>query len=180
MTCFNAEGVDIKGKNFKKQISVPNGRVQALWMGIDLVGVKEGNYKGEMTVSSGKEIQKMPFDIVVSGKVNNHGYDEGKRLARLNWLNSTLGIDDSVTKGFKPMILQGNIISILGRTFAIAKTGLPSDIQTFFTGSNEVLSVTSKPIIEAPFRFVVEKTDGSIIQLKPENLKILGQSIALL
>lgn len=178
MTCFNTEGVDIKGKSFKKQISVPSGRVQALWMGIDLTGVKEGSYKGEVTLSSGKETQKMPFELIVSGKVDNHGYNEGKRLARLNWLNSTLGIDDSVTKGFKPMELKGNLISILGRTLAIGNTGLPSDIQTFFTGSNEALSSTSKPIIDAPFRFVAEKTDGSIIQLKPGNLKIVSQSTA--
>ncbi len=98
MTCFNAEGVDFKGRFFNKKISVRSGRVQSLWMGIDLAGVKEGSYKGEVTVVSGKESQKIPFDLTVSGTVANHGYDEGKRLARLNWLNSTLGIDNAVTK----------------------------------------------------------------------------------
>ena len=30
----------------------------------------------------------------------NHGFNEGKNLSRLAWLNSTAGIDNKITKGF--------------------------------------------------------------------------------
>ncbi|MCK5703927.1 MAG: hypothetical protein KAI29_22370, partial [Cyclobacteriaceae bacterium] len=36
MTCFNKEGVDFEGNAFVKQVNIKAGRVQTLWIGIDL------------------------------------------------------------------------------------------------------------------------------------------------
>ena len=85
MTCFNNSGIDLKGHPFSKQVNIPAERVQALWMGIDLRGFEKGIYTGVVTIASGKEKQTIQLRLLVNGSVvKNQGYDEGKRLARLN------------------------------------------------------------------------------------------------
>ncbi len=178
MTCFNEGGIDYKGTAFTKQVNITAGRVQALWMGIDLRGIKKGTYTGSVSVSAGKEKQIIPLRLTVSGNyVTNQGYNEGKRLSRLNWLNSTAGIDSKITKGYTPVTVQDRTINILGRTMQISPTGLPSAIATFFTASNQAIGKKSEPLINTAFRFIVEKEDGNIISLKPGKLTFISRQI---
>lgn len=177
MTCYNAGGVNFKGEPLVKEINIPAGRVQALWVGIDLENVTPGVYKGTAEVASGRHTQKIPLEITVSGeKIANHGYDRGAGLSRLNWLNSTVGMDDKITKGYLPVRKEGNLIRILGRTLLIGENGLPSSINSFFDGSNEQLAATGEPIVNHPFRFVIEKEDGEVVRLKPGRLTFSGQT----
>lgn len=173
LTCFNTGGTDFKGQPFKKRIDVPAGQVQELWMGIDLTGVEPGLYSGSVSISSGTGKQTVPITLAVAGEVvPNHGYDEGKSLARLNWLNSTVGIDDSITKGFMPVKVIGKRFSILGRTLEIADNGLPAAMTTFFGSSNQEIKDRGEPLINSSFRFIIEKEDGTIIRLKPGKMTI--------
>ncbi len=168
MTCFNEGGINFKGKKFTKTIDVKAGRVQSLWMGIDLSDKDKGTYFGSVTVSVGEEKHIIPLQLIVSGEVVcNHGYNQGKRLSRLNWLNSTVGIDDQITKGYLPVKVEGNNISILGRTMSIEKNGLPASVISFFSPSNQKMNEKGEPIVNQPFRFIIEKDDGNIVQLKP-------------
>ena len=177
MTCFNAGGVDFKGKPFSKRIDIEAGQVQELWMGIDLEDAKEGIYEGTVSIGSGNDKQIIPINLTVSGQVvPNHGYDHGKSLARLNWLNSTVGIDDNVSKGFSPVQVTGKRFSILGRTLEISDNGLPAAITSFFGPSNQEVKERGEPVINSGFRFVIEKEDGTIIRLKPGKLDIEEQS----
>lgn len=176
-TCFNAGGIDFKGNQFTKKIDIPAGQVQELWMGIDLDGVAAGVYQGSVTISSGSQKQMVPIELTVTGEiVPNHGYDAGKSLARLNWLNSDVGIDEDVTKDFIPVKVVGKRISILGRTLEIADNGLPAAITTFFGPSNQEINDRGEPLINSPFRFVIETSDGVIIRLKTGLLNILEQT----
>jgi len=43
MTCFNKGGIDYLGNPFTRKVGIEVGKVQALWLGIDLEGVKKGN-----------------------------------------------------------------------------------------------------------------------------------------
>jgi hypothetical protein len=177
MTCFNKGGINFRGEKFIKEVSVPAGRVQTLWMGIDLNSIEKGTYEGSVLISCGNEKQVVPLQLNVTGEVvADYGYNEGKRLSRLNWLNSTVGSDDSITKGYLPVKLEGNKVSVLGRTLQIAENGLPSSIISYFTHSNQSLSEKGEPLINSPFRFVIEKGDGKTIMLQPGSLKILSKS----
>lgn len=177
MTCFNSGGIDFMGRPFSKRIDIPAGKNQDLWIGIDLDGISDGVYEGMVVISSGTKAQKVPVKLTVEGEVvPNHGYDQGKSLARLNWLNSTIGIDDKITKGYLPVKISGNRISILGRSMEIAENGLPKAVTTFFGPSNQQLKDQGEPLINSPFRFIIEKENGEIIRLKPEKLNITGQS----
>ncbi|MEN6455119.1 MAG: glycoside hydrolase domain-containing protein, partial [Prolixibacteraceae bacterium] len=177
MTCFNAGGIDFKGLPFTKEITVPAGRMQALWIGIDLSGIDAGNYKGSVAVKANGENQVVPLLLKIAGDpVEDHGYSEGKRLSRLNWLNSTVGIDEQVTKGYPHVKAEGKKIAVLGRTLEIAADGLPSCINSHFTGSNESLAETGAPVVSHPFRFIVEKEDGKTVRLSPGKLTFTEQT----
>jgi len=177
MTCFNKGGIDFRGDPFTKKVSIPAGRVQSLWMGIDLGSTVEGTYNGSVKVIVGNEKQVIPLRLNVSGEViPDHGYDEGERLSRLNWLNSTIGSDDSITKGYLPVKVEKNKVSILGRTLQIAESGLPASIISYFAPSNQALVEKGVAVINNPFRFIIEKEDGGIVTLNPGELKILSKS----
>jgi hypothetical protein len=164
MTCFNMGGTDFKGNTMYKQVTVPAGRVQSLWLGVDLEGIDTGRYSGKITVIESGKKQALPVSIKVEGDyVKNHGYDQGKRLSRLNWLNSTVGIDDEITRGYTPVTIEGNKITILGRTVTIAGNGLPAEIISHFGPSNQTMAVRGEPVTNKPFRFIIEKDNGEII-----------------
>jgi hypothetical protein len=168
MTCYNLGGTDFRGNGFSKQVNITGGRLQSLWISIDLDTISSGTYRGSVSVISGDEKELVPILLKVSGEaVLNHGYNEGSHLSRLNWLNSTVGSDDNVTKDFTPVMLEGNKISILGRTLEISENGLPSSIISYFGPSNQSLTDRGEPITSQPFRFIIEKEDGSIESLYP-------------
>ena len=179
MTCFNKGGTDIRGNAFTKRVNVPAGRVQALWMGIDLDNIAKGRYKGSVSVLANGDRQEVPVILKVEGDVvPDHGYNEGSRLSRLNWLNSTIGIDDEVTKGYSPVKVDSNRITILGRTLTVAGNGLPESIVSFFDASNQSLVEKGEQVVSHPFRFIVEKENGEIVRLIPGKLTFRKQTPA--
>ena len=172
-TCFNAGGTDFRGKPFTKRIDIPAGSEQELYMGVDLEGVAPGTYMGSLVLLSGGRRQLMPVELTVTGDpIQNHGYDEGKSLSRLNWLNSRVGIDDSITRGYVPVEIIGKRLSILGRSLEIAPNGLPAALTSFFGASNEELMGHGEPLINSAFRFVIELQNGRLVRLNPGKLNI--------
>ncbi|MDD8026895.1 MAG: DUF6067 family protein [Acidobacteriota bacterium] len=177
MTCFNAGGIDIRGRAFSKTIDVPAGRAQGLWIGLDLQGAAKGVYTGSVSVRAGAEKSTVPLRLEIAGEpVVEGGIDEGWRLARLSWLNATVGSDEDVSRGYLPVGLEGRRISILGRALTIADDGLPASIVSFFDGSNQALLPAGAAVVEQPFRFIIEKEDGTIIRPVPGGLKIEKES----
>lgn len=177
MTCYNLGGTDFRGHPFDKTVNVTGGRVQALWIGIDLENISHGNYSGGVSVDADGQSQFISLTLNVSGaEVADHGYDQGSRLSRLNWLNSTVGINEEITKGYLPVKVHENAVSILGRTLTIAKNGLPATITSFFDPSNENVVEHGEPIVGHPFRFIIEKENGEIVRLKPGELTFTGQT----
>lgn len=174
--CYNMSGVDIMGRPFEKSVSIPSGHLQALWIGVDLDGVNPGRYSGNISVTADGEVKTIPVVIDVDGNVvENHGYDEGWRLSRLSWLNSTVGHNDSVTRGYLPVERNGRTLSILGRRVTLSDAGLPASIETFFTSSNQSLKEDSEPILSSQMEFVIE-TESGIEYLKPSKITFTKQT----
>jgi hypothetical protein len=179
MTCFNKGGTDFRGNSFSKKIDITAGRVQSLWMGISLDSIAAGNYKGSVSVIASGEKRVVPLLLRLSGDaVVNHGYNEGSHMSRLNWLNSTVGIDDEVTKGYSPVKVEGNLITIFGRTLTIAENGLPSSVTSYFDASNQSLNEKGESIVNQPFRFIIEKENGETVRLAPGKLVFSEQTPA--
>lgn len=168
MTCFNLEGINRLGQPFTKPVDVQKGRIQSLWMGVDLEHTTPGIYAGMIIVTANGTHQKLAIELTVEGeRIENKGYNEGNRLSRLNWLNSTVGIDDEITKPFLPLKRSGSAIDMLGRRFSIDPTGLPHAITTFFTPSVQSISAFGENLLQSPFLFIIEKEDGQTVKLKP-------------
>ena len=177
MTCFNQEGIDIHGNKMKRDVNIPESRVRAMLIGLDLAGVSKGNYSGVVTVVGNGEKQTIPVNLKVDGEaVANHGYDKGSGLSRLNWLNSTVGLNEDITKGYTPVEINKNTVQILGRTLQIDASGLPASINSFFGPSNQMLVSKGEALINSSFRFIVEKEDGEAIRLSPGKLTVTEQT----
>ena len=177
MTCFNTGGINFQGEPFVKKLKVKAGRVQSLWLGINLDKIISGIYKGNVKVASEKETKTIPVILKVTGdKVVDHGYDEAKRMSRLNWLNSTVGIEDSVTKPFTALIRKGHNILLLGRKFSIGNNGLPSSILTYFTPSVQTIGKTGEEILQKPIKFIIEKNNGELVRFQTEKIKFIKET----
>lgn len=170
---FNTEGTDHRGKKMLKSIDVAPGRVQALWFGVDLPVNAFGRYETRVTISAAN-VQPITVRVglTVSGAaVKNHGLDGGKSLSRLSWLNSTVGADEKITRGFRPIRREGTRLQILGRTVDIDTTGLPAQILTSFEPSNQFLTSWGTSMLSAPLQFVVQRKDGALVRFLPEGVK---------
>ncbi|MCC6398188.1 MAG: hypothetical protein IT282_14340 [Bacteroidetes bacterium] len=175
MTCFNTSGIDARGRPFKKSLRVPAGRIQPLWYGVHIPEAARGRYRSTVTLRPGNmQPQDVEVELYVAGEtVVNSGFDRGKSLSRLAWLNSRLGSDTDITRGFQPVRRDGRTLHILGRTIEIGESGLPSAITSSFEPSNQFLREEKKELLEGAFRFVIEKEDRSHIQLVPGPLEFV-------
>ena len=163
-TCFNAGGRDWEGKPFKKIISVGKGKIQPLWIGLDVpADVRHGLYKGSLTITpEGMESQTITliFDVLYQF-VDNHGDDDLYNMTRLRWLNSSLAQDDSVVSPFIPIKVNYNQFNILGREIHLGDNGLPASIKSYFASDVTRIDTIGKEILSSPIRFIVESNQGT-------------------
>lgn len=169
LTCFNTQGTDFQGHSFSKYVSVPSGTIQPLWIGIQFPARASGTYTGKIKISESGTIKKeITIQLTANGApLADTGVGEGSRLARLQWLNSTVGQDKQVTKGFIPVSRKGTTLSILGREIQLAPNGLPKQINSYFGGSNQLLQTTPRPILSSPIQLVIETAEGKKMKLQP-------------
>ena len=156
--CFNLGGTDWLGNTFTKTVSVGKGKVQALWVGVDIGReAAAGSYTGTVRVgAAGLQSRTIAISIKVGDAViANRGYDDLFREARLNWLDSEIGLDDSVTRPFIPVDVQARTVKVLGRILRFDGSGLPDRITTTFTPDNQGVDGPPTEILGAPVQFTV-------------------------
>jgi hypothetical protein len=164
MTCFNLGGVDYTGQPFSHRVDVAQGRVQPLWMGLDIpVDAKPGVYRGAVTVSAdGVPPQTVPLAITVDAAAAvAHGDDDPSKLTRLRWLNSTLAQDDSLVKPFTAVTVSGTKLGILGRDVQLANSGLPAQIESRFDERMTGFAKQPRNLLAAPMQLLVQDADGT-------------------
>lgn len=174
-TCFNTEGIDVTGTVFEKDCSVPQGKVQALWIGAMVPEqISSGIYRGTVTVSAANaETKEIDVTLHVTDQViADHGDNELWRHSRLRWLNSQIGFDDEVIPPYVPVGLQGKTLSILGREIRLADTGLPASVTSFFEESLTRIGKKGRPLLAAPMELVAdggawENLDFAVSKHKP-------------
>jgi Glycoside hydrolase 123, N-terminal domain len=154
LTCFNCEGVDLNGAPFRKEISVPAGEVQPLWIGVrvpaeDRAGVVTGTVS---VAAAGRGSQSVPVELAVLAEAaHDHGVDEPELMTRLAWLNSTAGTDpDLIVEPFEPVAVDGPTLSVLGRTVTLGASGLPDAITSSFTPELTGTDGPPLPILAGP------------------------------
>jgi hypothetical protein len=167
--CFNLAGADWLGRPIHKTVSVPQGKIQALWFGVDVPRtLPAGTYRGTVTLRG----QKAPATAVrltlnVSDKLlEDRGDSELWRHSRLRWLDSTIGLDDEVFAPYTPVKAEGRTISVLGRSVQLADSGLFSGITTTFTRNVDAADAPPQEILAEPMRLVVEPAAGPLPRWK--------------
>ncbi len=134
-SCFNVGGRDWTGKTFVKALTVPSGKVQALWMGVQVPAeAAPGEYVGSVAVEpAGLAATTVPVTLVVSNQsVPDAGDNDPWRHSRLRWLDSTHAADDDLVPPYTPVDVKGRIVSVLGRRISIGDTGFPDRVESLF------------------------------------------------
>jgi len=174
-TCYNLEGVDWKGNDFKRTSSVPQGRVQALWMGVQIpADAASGAYSGEIVIApKGMAETKIAIELTVTDKVlADAGDSDPLRLSRLRWLNSRIALDDGIVKPYGPLSESGNTIGCLGREVRLSPAGFPESIRSYFAPEVTHLSGTATEVLAAPIAFAIETASGDVLRFKGDGYRI--------
>ncbi|MGB9597930.1 MAG: glycoside hydrolase domain-containing protein, partial [Candidatus Poribacteria bacterium] len=137
---FNKNGFDWLGRPLHKTISIKSNKVGALWFGMQIPeNAKPGEYYGNLIIKP-KNLPETRVRISLKldeKTIEDNGDNELWRLARLRWLNSTIGLDDEVTKPYTPLKINGKEVECLGRSVKFADNGLPDGIKS---SSYEILA----------------------------------------
>lgn len=165
-TCFNTDGIDPYGNPFVIDVNVHAGRVQPLWIGIDIPSeIESGNYTGVITIKPGNSIpQIVEVEIQILDKViADRGDSELWRHSRLRWLNSSAGISDNNVAPYQEIkFLSNRTYDLSGKELTLGAKGLTSSLKAY---GNEILS--------DPIEFVVETNNGLELFSNTENEQLL-------
>ena len=145
---FNLRGTDWLGRPMKKHIAFPQGKVQAMWFGVQIPkDATPGNYQATFTLRPrDAEASTVKLSLAVSSEViEDDGTNELWRYARLKWLDSTIGLDDEVVAPYTPLEVQDRTVECLGRQVTFGPTGLPESIRS---GQREILAQPMALIVE--------------------------------
>ena len=151
-TCFNTEGTNWDGSQMDIDLDVPEGKVQALWCGVQVPEkAAAGLYKGTVTVSGeGMDTRTIELSLTVGNEIlEGKGDNDLWRLSRLRWLNSTIGSDLTPIRGFKAVKTRGMKVKATEKTMTVAKNGLPGSIV-----------INKEEVLSAPMYFEVETSEG--------------------
>jgi hypothetical protein len=156
LRCFNTGGTNWDGQPFHKTLAVPQGRVQALWFGVDVPpDAKPGEHRATVTV---RPTNAPPSSVelvltVLPTELADRGDGDLWRLARLRWLDSELGAElggkaaFEVIAPFTPMTVEGSTIRCLGKQVRIGGASLPDSI---LCDSHELLAGRVSAVLDYP------------------------------
>lgn len=179
--CFNTGGTDIYGNPFLKEVEVPKGGIQPLWMGIRIPDDAEGKYSGKVVLKpQNAPEQTVDVNIEVSGSVvSNDGTDEGWRKSRLSWLDSRIGLLEEPTSPYTAVEYRNRKISYLGGEIRLSSEGFPESIVTNYDESNRLDRKVRNEILAEGIRLILETEDG-IENLKTGKLRVTKKTDASL
>ncbi len=167
--CLTLSGTLPSGQPLHKVIAVPRGTVKPVWIGLDIPKDARGVYRGKLIVrpAAGQSIV-VAVTITVSGAVlAEHGAEDARRLARLRWLDSTIGHEPVVPRGFAAVRVQKDTVVIKGHCLKVGPDGLPAQIESTFSGSNTRADAPPQALLAAPVRFVAEGEAGVLAWRTP-------------
>eukprot|EP01047_Picozoa_sp_COSAG01_P013729 COSAG01_NODE_652_length_14497_cov_38.547968_10_plen_766_part_00 len=170
----NLGGVDSHGVPFNRTISVAQGNVGVLWVGINMSNqsiLRDEKYVGSVQLtltlnSSTREKYNLDtsvnYEIILRAdqSVADRGDSQSEKMSRLRWLDSRLGQDGRPAKRFAP--LQLNISRRTIRTWStditLGDNGLPSQLQRRYPDGVQAATVD---LLEQPM--VLRITDSSSV-----------------
>ena len=149
LTCFNLEGVSFKGEFFHKEFSVFPRETAILWCGLNVAKKQSDDLTGTIVLEFDSCTCEIPLHLHISGNTLEHGGEEDDfRMARLNWLNSRIGLEETVFPPYLPLRREGKTIFLKGHSVTLGENGLPEKICSGYTDLNRNISVPEKSLFE--------------------------------
>jgi hypothetical protein len=169
-TCFNKGGVGWDGLAFGKAVAVPQGKVQALWCGIQVPrDARPGVFRGTVTVAP-RDLPEtiLAVELDVTGDIlEDSGDGDPFRMTRLRWLDSTLFQDDGLVPPYTALLIDRVTVSCLGRSLTIGADGFPALIQSSFAPEMTRLQAKPFPLTAAPMKLAVVDAAGREVPWVP-------------
>lgn len=164
-TCFNTGGTDWMGKVFEKKLSVNAGEVQPLWCGVQIPDNFKGSLSATLVIKPvGMKKKKMKINIQIAGvRLADGGSSDINKMARLKWLNSTIGLDDETFGIYPPMTLKDDRMQILGHKIIFDESGLPGQIASSYDDMSALTDGPERKLLSAPVKFVALKGNREVI-----------------
>jgi hypothetical protein len=164
LRCLSLGGTNYDGSLLTKSISVPAGKLQALWVGVDVPTSARGDYTGTAHLRlNASNTLPVFIKLTVAGEaLKDHGDSVAKNLSRLRWLDSTVGSEPTVTAPFVPVQTKRREVKVLGRELILGEDGLPAQIISHFSPANTSLETTGHAVLVRPMSFVVETKTGQV------------------
>jgi len=153
LTCLSVEGIDTAGKPFRKPTPIEANKPWPLWC---LLDEPKNDTLGITILLSDKQKFEFNINLNISDKFN-HTLDDASSLARIEWLNSLEGAEDTLPQGYTPVALEGHTIKILGRDIIISEKGFIESIKTYFKGNNSIISDTPRELLATPLRYIISE-----------------------
>jgi len=153
MRCFNLGGTDWLGRHFSKNVAIAQGKVGALWFGVQIPReAAPGTYRGTLVIRTRTGEAKLAVTLLVSAQpLEDAGDSELWRQSRLRWLDSTLGIDDEITAPYTPLTVKGQTVGCLGREVRFDAAGFPASIRS-----------NGREILDGSIKLLVETANGQL------------------
>ena len=173
--CFNLDGVDTDGREYKIKRNAASGEILPLWCGLKAELFDKDSITVKATVSAKNTVYSETAEInltVDPTELPHNGEDDIWRMSRLFWLNSKVGISDKAIAPYTPVECDGNKISVLGREFTAGELGLPAEIFSYFDDAC-LLTEEKYSLLRAPIGLSVTEGGESVSarQLSRETLR---------
>jgi len=197
LTCFNKGGNDWNQLPLVKKISVAKGKIQPLWIGVDVTkDIVPGTYRGNIGIvafgsgsgthqvnisnpglqSGGSNLTMIKVELtVLPGILADRGDSKPALHSRLRWLNSDIAVDDGIIPPYTPIQVSGQTLKILGREINLGNNGLPVQVLSYFTPEMTRLQATGEPLLTAPMAFEIE-INGKVQEVKSTGMKFTGKA----
>ncbi len=152
------------GSPFTKEIDVPAGTVQPLWIGIWIPDDQSaGVLEGTITVSSsnrGDRSTEVTLEVQNGRAVNTASMSRSFRPDCSGSTRSAGPIRTSSSRRSSPVTLQDRTLSILGRRVELGESGLPDEIFSYFTPDLGGVAEQPEPILARPLALEVSTAGG--------------------
>ena len=175
LRCINVSGINWDGEELDKICPVDKGKVQPLWCGIEIpLDASPGKYEGTVTVKP-RDMKEASIQLIINvtqETLVDAGDSELWRHSRLRWLDSKIAFDDHNVPPFTPIMVQGKILSFLGRKVRIGKTGLPEQIQSLFAPEVTHIIDKGRDILSSPINLIVEDAKNNLLHWEGDGASI--------
>lgn len=160
LTCFNTEGVDCHGQEFKKNICVEGEKT--LWFGISLDEVPLGCYTGVVDFYHHEEkVNSFELHVQVVSDAENE-------FERMFWLNSTIGHSDEVIKGYNNIRVIDNEVFTLGKKITLSDQGVLKSVETHDEIFYELLSDDIKQCVHVKGQKISCEKPWYLLEVRPD------------